>query len=241
MNAPTQTLKIAEAFEAPAFGERAGGDGGGGVHENHHVEKEDQHARRDGVAAEEKSAEAADSPVFAGDGEIKHVAQRRSAVEFEGMGSADEGSARAGGSAVDAAHHEGISANEEADHAERIDEKIHAHGVGDVLGAAHAGFDECEAGHHEHDEEPGQKRPDEIDGAAVLVEVQSGIGRGDRLLGDRGGCAGQQNQQPNERRRETWPGNHKGGSTYCRWADATSKPRRFNKSGRPSVRDGRPT
>jgi len=195
----------AETFEAPALGQCAGGDGGGGVHENHHVEKEHEHAGRDGIPAEEKSAEAADSPVFSGDREIEHVAERRSTIEIEGSGSADEGRSRTGRGAVDAAHHECVAANEKPDHAEGINQEIHAHGVSDVFGAAHAGFDQCEAGDHEHDEKSGEKRPDEIDGPGVFIERPgTGVVGGHGLRPGRGREERKQHrrQQQGRRRRE---------------------------------------
>ena len=85
-----------KALKAPSLGERAGGDGGGGVHEDHHVEKEHQHAGRDRLPAEEKPAEPADSPMFCGDGEIEHVTERRSAVKFKRSRPADQRRGRSG-------------------------------------------------------------------------------------------------------------------------------------------------
>ncbi len=165
-----QNAEDGEALEAPSLGERAGGDGGGGIHEDHHVKEQDQGSGRDGMAAEKEAAEAADSPVFCGYGNIQHVIEDRAVEEPERTRSADERRPGAGGRRVDAAHHQCVSRDEKPDHAERIDQEVHAHGVSDVLGAAHAGFDQGKPGLHEHDQESSQKRPDEVDCPGVFVE-----------------------------------------------------------------------
>ena len=64
---------------------------------------------------------------------------------------------------ADAAHLQGEADGPEAEDADRVDEEVHAHRVGDVLRAGQPGLDEREAGLHEHDEEAGEQGPDDVD------------------------------------------------------------------------------
>ena len=59
--------------------------------------------------------------------------------------------------------HERESADPEPEHAEAVDHEVHRHGVRRILRPAQARLHEREAGLHEHDEEPGDQRPDEVD------------------------------------------------------------------------------
>ena len=61
--------------------------------------------------------------------------------------------------------------------ADGVDQEVHAHRVGDVLRAREPGLDQREPGLHEHDEEAGDHRPD---------DVQRGLRVGERLHDVRG-------------------------------------------------------
>ena len=109
------------------------------------------------------------------DGE--HAVQRRHAAERRRA---------ADGGAVEAAAHEGEPADEEPEHAQRVHQEVHRHRVGGVLGADQAGLDQREAGLHEHDQEAGDQRPDEVDREeAVRRRLRDGVDRDRELLGRR--------------------------------------------------------
>ena len=52
----------------------------------------------------------------------------------------------------------------------RVDQEVHRHRVGDVLGAREAGLDQREAGLHEHDQEAGEQRPHDVDRDLVVAD-----------------------------------------------------------------------
>ena len=68
-----------------------------------------------------------------------------------------------GGERADAAHLQAEADGPEAEDADGVDEEVHAHRVADVLGAHEAGLDQSEAGLHEHHQEAGDERPDDIE------------------------------------------------------------------------------
>lgn len=138
------------------------------------------------MSDQEESAAAEQAPVLSAEGEIEHVAQGADVIQADGRRPAG-----AAGDSVDSAAHEGESAGEEAGHAEGVDHHVHAHGVGRVFGAAHAGFDQGEAALHEHHQEAGQERPDVIQGPFQSGDASGhGIGGLDFAAGLRVGQPG---------------------------------------------------
>ena len=61
-----------------------------------------------------------------------------------------------------AAHLQREPERPEADDPDRVDEEVHPHRVGDVLGAREAGLDQREPRLHEHHQEAGDQRPDDV-------------------------------------------------------------------------------
>ena len=128
----------------------------GGVHEHHLEQEQREDADVVGVAAQEEALEAEEAEGVAEqvDGEL--VVERRGAAER--------------GDRADAAHLQREAADPVAEHADRIDHEVHAHRVRGVLRAGEAGLDHREPGLHEHDEEAGEQRPDEVDGDLVVAD-----------------------------------------------------------------------
>ena len=61
-----------------------------------------------------------------------------------------------------AAHLQPEPERPEPDDADRVDEEVHPHRVGDVLRAGEPGLDQREPGLHEHHQEAGDQRPDDV-------------------------------------------------------------------------------
>ena len=80
------------------------------------------------------------------------------------------------GDRADAAHLNGEADQPVGEHADAVHHEVHHHGVVGVLGAAEPGFDDREAGLHEHDQEAADQRPDEVDGDPVLARPVHEVG-----------------------------------------------------------------
>ena len=78
---------------------------------------------------------------------------------------------------------EGVAAQPEAEGAGAEDDDVHGHRVRDVLGADHAGFQHGEAGLHEEDQEAGQQRPLQVDGARGRGGLPRGVVAAGRQAG----------------------------------------------------------
>jgi hypothetical protein len=63
---------------------------------------------------------------------------------------------------ADATHLQAESDRPVAEDADRIDQEVHPHRVGDVLGPGQPGLDQRKPGLHEHHQEPAQQGPDDV-------------------------------------------------------------------------------
>ena len=134
--------------EAPAFGEGAGRDGRGGVHECDLEEEHGHDPGADAVAGEHEALRTEEAEVFAEEMD-RELGSRRCAAENV------------------TAEHEAEADEVEAEDADGVDHQIHRHRVGDILGPRQSGLDEGEAGLHEEDQEAGKQHPDHVDGDAI--------------------------------------------------------------------------
>jgi hypothetical protein len=169
-----------ERGELPAFGHGAGHDRRGGVHE-HQVEQEVGH-HPDVVDAVEGEPLGAEQPPAA---EVERAGERVGAAEV--------------GDVADAAEHQRVAGEPEAEDADPVDHEVGHHHVGGVLLAAEAGLHQREPGLHEHHQEAGDQRPGEVDGDLVLaggvadrgrlVDPDVGRSAGDVATGIAGGRA----------------------------------------------------
>ncbi len=171
-----------EVLPRPAFGHRAGGDGGRGVHEHHHEEEQPENRRVGDRRAQEESLGAED-PVFPGnhDALVEHGGARTERRVPAGWDRSVEPVAPPERKAVDP----------EAQATQRVDHEVHGDGVRRVLGAAHAGLDHRETCLHEHDEEARDHGPHHVDGEQVVgdavVEIRHSERAGDISLAVTGG------------------------------------------------------
>ena len=67
-----------------------------------------------------------------------------------------------------AAHLDSKSADPVGEQTEAVDHEVHHHGVVGVLGAAQSGFDDGEAGLHEHNQEAATRVQVKVDTDAIL-------------------------------------------------------------------------
>ena len=158
-----------EGLEGPAFGHGAGGDGGGGVHEDHLEQEQREDHRVVGHAGQEEARRAENPELVAADVDGHLVGEHLRPAEA--------------GHAADAAHLEGEAADPVTEHADAVDHEVHGHGVACVFGAGESGLGQGEAGLHEHDQEAADQRPDHVDGDAVVADHVGQLGGQGFLFG----------------------------------------------------------
>jgi hypothetical protein len=137
----------------------------GGVHERHHVQEHHDHRAVVSRAGQEEAGLAEQSPAaVAGDGRAdgEHLVHRREPAEL--ARAADRGS-------VVSAAHQGEAADEESEHAQCINQEVHAHGVRCVLGPAEARLNEREARLHKDHQEAGDQHPHHVHRVVELGQV----------------------------------------------------------------------
>ena len=139
----------------PALGQGTGGNGCRRVHEDH---------------LEEKQGE--DRDIIDGAGKEETLAAKESELlseERDGDFMVEPGITAQSADGAQSAEHEGKPADVESEHAQGIDHQVHGHGMSRILGPGKARLHHGESRLHEHDQEAGNQRPDEIDGHPVMT------------------------------------------------------------------------
>ena len=167
-----------EALVAPALSARAGNDGGRGVHERHHEQKQDDGGRVVSCTAQEEAGGAEQTPAMVTIHAVahgEHVRQRGHATERRGA---------ADGGAIHAAAHQREARHEEPEHAQGIDQEVHGHRVRGVLRTAQPRLHQCKPSLHEDDEEARDQHPHEVDREERAGRrLRHRVDRGGDLLG----------------------------------------------------------
>ena len=158
-----------ERREAPAFGHRPGRDRRGRVHEHHLEQEQRRDRRRVDRRRQEETLRAPQTEVLAGDGHGELARQGRVVAER--------------GQRADAAHLQPEPERPEADDADRVDEEVHPHRVGDVLGAGQARLHQREPRLHEHHHEAAEQRPGDVERGLTGLDLRLNVGQ---LLGQLG-------------------------------------------------------